>query len=163
MASQLFSPMWYRVADLRPTLRRNAEFHRHVYRGLPCYVLQDHSSGRAHRFTPAAHHFIALMDGKRNVQEIWDLTEESIGDDAPTQEDAIELLSQLHAADLLKADTTPDTRELFRRYESSKLKKLKQRLMSPTSIRIPLIDPDRFLERWMPYVLPLFSGFGLFV
>ena len=69
----------------------------------------------------------------------------------------------MHAADLLKADTTPDTRELFRRYESSKLKKLKQRLMSPTSIRIPLIDPDRFLERWMPYVLPLFSGFALCV
>ncbi|MCZ6517475.1 MAG: PqqD family protein, partial [Gammaproteobacteria bacterium] len=142
MASQLFSPMWYRVANLRPMLRRNAEFHRHVYRGLPCYVLQDHSSGRAHRFTPAAHHFIALMDGKRNVQEIWDLTEESIGDDAPTQEEAIELLSQLHAADLLKADTTPDTRVLFRRYQSGKLKKLKQRFMRPMSIRIRLIDPD---------------------
>ena len=116
MTTELFSPMWYRVANLRPTLRRNAELHRHQYRGVPTFVLQDHASGRSHRFTPAAHHFLALMDGKRSVQDVWDLTEDALGDEAPTQEEAIELLSRLYAADLLKADTPPDTRELFRRF-----------------------------------------------
>ena len=144
MSSELFSPLWYRVANLRLRLRRHAEIHRHQYRGEAAYVLQDHSSGRSHRFNPTAHHFIALMDGKRSVQEIWDLSEESLGDAAPTQEEAIELLSKLHAADLLKGDTPPDTRELFRRYQTDKKKKLKQRLMSPMAVRIPLLDPDRF-------------------
>lgn len=163
MTSELFSPLWYRVSSLKPTLRRHTEIHRHNYRGVPTYVLQDHASGRSHRFTPAAHHFLALMDGKRTVQELWDLTEDALGDDAPTQPEAIDLLSQLYAADLLKADTPPDTRELFRRYRSGRMKKLRQRFASPLSITIPLIDPDRFLERWMPYARPLFGVSGLII
>ena len=163
MTTELFSPMWYRVANLRPTLRRNAELHRHQYRGVPTFVLQDHASGRSHRFTPAAHHFLALMDGKRSVQDVWDLTEDALGDEAPTQEEAIELLSRLYAADLLKADTPPDTRELFRRFQSQRSKKLRQRFASPFSITIPLVNPDRFLERWMPSVRPLLGWFGLFI
>lgn len=163
MSSQLFSPLWYRVENLRPTLRRHSEIRRHVYRGEPCYVLQDQLSGRVHQFSPAAHLFISLMDGKRSVQEIWDLTERALGDAAPTQEEVIQLLSQLHSADLLKADTPPDTRELFRRYESRKSNKMKQRFMSPLSVRIPMIDPDRFLDRWMPLVRPVFSRFAFSV
>jgi len=161
MSSQLFSPFWYRVAELRPTLRRHTEIHKHVYRGEPCYVLTDQSSGRVHQFSPTAHHFIALMDGKRSVEEIWDLTERALGDDAPTQEDAIQLLAQLHGADLLRSETPPDTRELFRRYQSRKSKKIRQRFLNPLSIRIPVIDPDQFLERWMPFLRPLFGWMGL--
>ena len=163
MTTDLFSPLWYRVASLRPKLRRHAEIHRHEYRGLPTFILQDHASGRSHRFTPSAHHFLALMDGKRSVQEVWDLTEDAFADEAPTQEEAIELLARLHAADLLKADTQPDTRELFRRYQSRRMKKLRQRLASPFSITIPLINPDRFLERWIPYVRPFIGWFGFFI
>ena len=163
MTTELFSPMWYRVANLRPTLRRHAEIHHHEYRGAPTFILQDHASGRSHRFTPAAHHFLTLMDGKRNVQEIWDLTEGAFGDEAPTQEDAIQLLARLHAADLLKADTPPDTRELFRRYQSHRMKKLRKRMASPFSIAIPMVNPDRFLGRWMSYVRPLLGWFGFII
>ena len=163
MTTELFSPLWYRVANLRPALRRQAEIHRHRYRGAATFVLQDHASGRSHRFTASGHHFLALMDGKRSVQEIWDLTEDALGDEAPTQEEAIELLARLYAADLLKADTPPDTRELFRRYQARRRKKLRQRFASPFSIIIPLINPDRFLERWMACISPLFGWFGLFI
>jgi len=163
MTTELFSPLWYRVASLRPTLRRHTEIHRHQYRGVTTFILQDHASGRSHRFTPAAHHFLALMDGKRSVQEVWDLTEDAFGDEAPTQEEAIELLARLHAADVLKADTPSDTRELFRRYQLRRMKKLRQRFASPFSITIPLINPDRFLERWMPYVSPFIGWFGFFI
>ncbi len=163
MATELFSPMWYRVANLRPTLRRHAEIHRHQYRGEETFILQDHALGRSHRFTPAAHHFLALMDGRRSVQEVWDLTEDAIGDEAPTQEEAIELLARLYSADLLKADTPPDTRELFRRYQTSRLKKIRQRFASPLSITIPLVDPDDFLERWLPLVRPIVGWFGFFI
>jgi putative peptide zinc metalloprotease protein len=165
MSNQLFSPLWYRVADLRPTLRRHIDIHKHVYRGEPCYVLNDQASGRVHQFSPVAHHFIALMDGTRNVQEIWDLTERALGDAAPTQEDTIQLLAQLHGSDLLKSETPTDTRELFRRYQDRKSKKFRQRLLNPLSIRIPVVDPDRFLERWMPLLHPLFGwlGFGIWL
>ena len=116
MTETLFSPSWYRVADLKPRLRKHAELHRHDYRGKVWFVLQDHAGGRAHRFSPAAYRFIGLMDGERTVQEIWDTLNEQQGDEAPTQDEAIRLLGQLHAADVLICDVTPDSRELLRRH-----------------------------------------------
>lgn len=159
----MFSPSWYRVASLQPRLRSHADIHRHHYRGQLWYVLQDPLSGRNHRFTPAAHYVIALMDGRRSVQTIWNLAIEHLGDDAPTQEEMIRLLGQLHASDLLVCDVSPDSLELFRRFQRQERQKWLQRLWSPLSLRFPLIDPDGFLNRWQFLVRPLFGWFGALV
>src|SRR5262245_51992581 len=116
MAESLFSTSWYRLAALKPRLRTHAELHRHHYRGIVWFVLQDHASGRAHRFSPTAYRLIALMDGHRTVRELWDTLNEQTGDSAPTQDEVIRLLGQLHAADVLICDVPPDSRELLRRY-----------------------------------------------
>ena len=71
MTESLFSPSWYRVASLRPRLRGHTRIHRHHYRNELWYVLQDHSAGKFHRFTPAAYYLIGLMDGERTVQQLW--------------------------------------------------------------------------------------------
>ena len=160
MSDSLFSPSWYRVAGLQPRLRGHAQIHRHHYRGRLWYVLQDHASGRHHRFTPAAHYLIGLMDGRRRVQEIWELATERLGDEAPTQEEMIRLLGQLHAADLLLCDVPPDSLELLRRFDKQRRAQWKQRLISPLAVRLPLWDPERFLDRWLFLVRPLLGWTG---
>jgi putative peptide zinc metalloprotease protein len=160
MTTSLFSPSWYRVAALKPRLRSHAEIHRHHYRGELWYVLQDHSSGRYHRFTPGAYLLIGLMDGKRTVEEIWEAGRSRLGEDAPTQEEMIRLLSQLHAVDALQSDVAPDTAELLKRFEKQQYRKLKQNLRSPLFMRFPLLDPERFLVRFLPLVRPFFSWLG---
>jgi putative peptide zinc metalloprotease protein len=160
MTETLFSPSWYRVADLQPRLRKHAELHRHDYRGKVWFVLQDHVGGRAHRFSPAAYRFIGLMDGRRSVQEIWDTLNEQDGDKAPTQDETIRLLGQLHAADVLICNVTPDSRELLRRHGRSEQMKWKQRLWTPLAVRVPLWDPDRFLARTLPYLRGAFTRLG---
>lgn len=159
MSDSLFSPSWYRVAELKPGLRNHGEIHRHDYRGKVWYVLQDHAAGRSHRFSPAAYRFIGLMDGKHSVQQLWDAVTEQAGDHAPTQDEVIRLLGQLHAADMLICDVTPDSRELFRRYQRQERMKLKQRLWTPLAIRIPLLDPERFLERTLPFARLLINRY----
>lgn len=161
MSKRLYSSLWYRVADLRPALGTHTEIHRHLYRGEIWYVLRDLASSRVHRCTSAAHHLVGLMDGERTVQELWDLTETALGDAAPTQDETIELLAQLHSGDLLQVDTSPDTDELFRRYRAREQQQWQRRLMSPLSLRFHLLDPDRFLTRWMAPVRPLFGVAGL--
>ncbi len=151
MSDSHFSPSWYRVADLKPRLRSHAEIHRHDYRGKVWFILQDHAAGRSHRFSPAAYRFIGMMDGKHTVQQLWDAINEEAGDQAPTQDEVIRLLGQIHAADALLCDVTPDSRELFRRYQRQERMKLKQRFWTPMAIRIPLFDPERFLQRTLPF------------
>ena len=160
MADNLFSPSWYRVSGLKPRLRSHARVHRHNYRDQLWYVLQDPSSGKFHRFRPAAYHFIGMMDGERTVDEIWELANRQLGDDAPTQEEVIQFLGQLHAADVLRCDVSPDTQELFQRYKKQQHMKLKQRLLHPLAVRIPLFDPEPILVRGLPFVRPLFSWTG---
>ena len=160
MPDPLFSASWYRVADLKPRLRSHARIHRHDYRGDVWYVLYDPCAGRSHRYSPATHYVISLMDGRRTANEIWEASCHRLGDDAPTQDDTIRLLGQLHSADLLVADTSPDSQELFRRHRRHWRMKLKQRLWSPLALRFPLLDPDRFVERTVSWVQPLFGWFG---
>ncbi|TAK83762.1 MAG: efflux RND transporter periplasmic adaptor subunit [Betaproteobacteria bacterium] len=161
MSDALLSPSWYRVAGLKPRIRAHTVIHRHAYRGAVWFVLQDHAAGRSHRFSPAAHHFIGLMDGDRTVQELWDATSLHLGDAAPTQEEVIRLLGQLHGADALLCDVPPDSQEVFRRYQRHERMEWKRRLWTPLALRFPLLDPDRFLERTLPLVRPLFGWFGV--
>ena len=161
MTAASHNPHWYRVADLRPAIGTHAKFHRHVYRGKVWYVLRDEAAGRVHRFTPIAHDFVARMNGQRTVEELWALTENAPDDEALTQDEVLELLGRLHGADLLIADIAPDSRELLQRYQARERKKWATRLWSPLSIRIPLIDPDNFLERTLHWVTPFFTRAGV--
>src|SRR5713101_2130408 len=160
MSEALFSPSWYRVAPLAPRLRSHAQLHRHQYRGQTWYVLQDRSNERFHRFSPAAYAFIGLMDGQRTVQDIWELACTKLGDDAPTQPEVVQLLSQLHAADVLQCDIPPDIAELLHRHERTQQKKWQRRLMSIFAWQFPLFDPERLLQTFVSLVRPVFGWGG---
>jgi len=136
LSDALFSPSWYRVADLKPRIRAHTVIHRHAYRDKVWFILQDQAAGRSHRFSPAAHHFIGLMDGNRTVQEIWDASGQQLGDAAPTQE------------------------EVFRRHQRHTAMEWKRRLWTPLALRFPLWDPDRFLDRTLPYTGWIFGWIG---
>jgi putative peptide zinc metalloprotease protein len=144
----LHSSLWYRVADLRPQLVARARLHRHRYRGEVWYLLQDLASQRVHRFTPAARLVIAAMNGQRTVHDLWQLAGRHLGEDAPTQDDLIRLLGQLHGADLLMTDVPPDALELFDRGQRETRTKRRRSWANPMSVRIPLWDPGAFLDRF---------------
>lgn len=160
MAEELFSPSWYRVAALKPRLRAHANIIRQVYRGDAWYVLQDLSTERFHRFSPSTYNILGLLDGNRTVHDIWDLATSRLGDEAPTQEEMIRLLSQLHQADVLQCDVSPDTNELFQRYEQRQRRALMSKTFSLLSWKFPLFDPERFLIRFLPFVKPFFGWAG---
>ena len=160
MAQQLMSASWYRVAELRPRLRSHFRIHRHTYRGGRWYVLQDRMSRRTHRFDARAYFVIGLMNGQRSMQSIWDAALERYGDEAPTQEEVIRLLGQLHLGDIVQCDATPDVNELLRRTHRIRQRTRLGRWLAPLAIKIPLLDPDRFLERWLAWYRPLFGPVG---
>jgi putative peptide zinc metalloprotease protein len=161
VSETLFSPSWYRVAALKPRIRAHARILRQSFRDEVWFVLQDDAAERAHRFSPAAYHFIGLMDGERTVQQIWNASSAHLGDGAPTQEEVIRLLGQLHAADALLCDVPPDSLEVFRRHQQHERMLWRRRLWTPLALRFPLLDPDRFLQRTLPWVQPLFGWFGM--
>jgi len=157
MANELFSPHWYRVAKLKPKLHSHIEIHRHEYRGLIWYILEDPNTGRHQRFNSLAYQFIGLLDGKLSVQEIADILNRQLGDYAPSQQDLIQLLGQLHQADLIQTEALVNTEELFERQARLSSAKSNQRLLNPLSLKLPLWDPDEFLGKHVSKVAGLFS------
>lgn len=160
MANPFHSTSWFNVARLRPKLRSHVRVRRHRYRGTVWYVLDDGAAGRVHRFTRGAYLLVGRLDGTHTVEELWERLVDELGEDAPTQDDVIAALGQLHSSDLLASDVAPDTAELFKRQKKQKRQVWLQNLKSPMSVRIPLIDPNDFLTRTMPWLRPLFGWSG---
>ena len=157
MSDGLISPHWYRVAKLKPRLHDQVEVHRHDYRGLIWYLLENTTSGRSHRFNPAAYQFIGMMDGELSVEEIYERICDKLDEYAPGQEEIIDLMGKLYQADLLKSGATADTEELFERKAQQRTNKLKQRFANPVALRFPLWDPEDFLDRHFGKVRWLFN------
>jgi len=163
MGRSVFSQSWHNAAKLRPRLLSHAHFHPHTYRGKRWFVLQDSTSGRYHRLSPGAYALVSRMDGVQTVQGLWDEACRVGGDGIPTQDEVVELLMQLHSNDLLYCDVTPDTAELFERYSKRKNQKWKQWVMQPTSIKIPVIDPDAFLTAFAHRMAWMFTVRGALI
>lgn len=154
------SSSWYRVASLKPRLRAHMEVHRQPGGGDLMFFLQDHLLGKFYRFNINAHHILGRMDGIRTVHDIWQEAVTCQCDEAPTQDEVIELLGRLHAVDALQLNVTPDSLELLERVERNRKVGWKTVLRNPLSVRIPLFDPERALTAMMPIVGPVLSRLG---
>jgi putative peptide zinc metalloprotease protein len=156
----LLSANWFRVAAVRPRLRDHVRITRQHFRGERWFVLEDLVESSVHRFAPAAQKAIGLMDGTHTLDEIWTALGE-LGEERPTQDELIHLLAQLDAANLLATERLPDLGELSNRARRMASGKLWRRLANPLYLRIPLCDPDRFLDATVDLVRPLWSVWGL--
>ncbi|AVI62949.1 HlyD family efflux transporter periplasmic adaptor subunit [Halomonas sp. GFAJ-1] len=163
MSASLYSDQWHRVSHLAPRLRKHTSIHRHDYRGAPWYVLFDALTGQAHRFTPEAYQVIGRLDGSSTLQSIWDDVSYEIGDEMPTQDELIGLIAKLHHANILAGYHDIDIEELSQRRRQGRLKKIKQVLRSPLGVKIPLVDPDAFINATYPYVRPFLSIWGALI
>jgi putative peptide zinc metalloprotease protein len=159
MSGSFLSPAWHRVANLKPRLHMHTEVARHRGRGHSWYTLRNAASGHVHRCSPAVYLLLGLLDGRHTVEQAWSQVAQRLDEDAPTQDEVIAILSELHNADLLQSDITPDVTELLQRRGKLTRGAFWQRVGNPMTIRLPLWNPDRFLARTMPFIRPLTGWF----
>jgi putative peptide zinc metalloprotease protein len=158
-----FHESWYRVADLAPRLLTDVNVYRQHFRGQLWYVLENSSNNQFSRITPAAWRFIGLLDGRRTVVQAWRICSEQLGDDAPTQGEVIQLLGQLYTMNLLYADLPADSRNLLDRYSKRVRRQVQGFVTNILFVRIPLIDPDRFLNNWVGLFGLAFTKIGFLI
>jgi putative peptide zinc metalloprotease protein len=97
------------------------------------------------------------MNGERTVDRLWELSSQRLGEEMPTHEEMLQLLASLYQANLVRMDISGDISELFERGKEAERKRWMAKLKSPLSIKIPLVDPERFLLATQKYVKPFFS------
>jgi len=156
-----FSPFWHRVRSMRPRLRSHVEITRQRYRGRRWHVVHDPASNQFYRLNPVAYEFIGLLDGSRDVDTAWKIALSKFGDAAPTQNEVIQLISQLYSANLLSADAPPETEQLLRRGRERVRKKIQQQAIGIMYFRIRLFNPDRILAALEPVFRPILNRWGM--
>ncbi len=156
-----FHESWYRVSALRPRLLPSVRVYRQHFRGQMWYVLEEPATNQFSRLSEQAYYFVGLLDGRRTVAEAWKVCNEQLGDGAPTQGEVIHLLGGLYSSNLIQAELPPDTESLFNRYKTRTKRQIQGQLTNLLFIRIPLFDPDHFLNRWVNIFGTVFSKTGL--
>lgn len=160
MNDTLYSPHWYRIADLHPELRPQVRVQRQRLRGETWFVLSDPGEDRHFRINAGAWHFVGLCNGRHSVQELWERLNEQLLDAAPTQGEIISLLARLAEAGLLQTEASPDIEGMFAGQEKRTRKNALTQL-NPLFLRVRLLDPSPILRHFDGLAHWLFSRKGL--
>jgi len=155
-----FSDIWYRVADERPRLSPHANVIHQHYGPTMAYIVEDPASGQYYRMTEAAYLFVGLLDGKRTVDEAWNTCNAQLGDDAPTQRECIQVLSQLQMFGLLLGNSELAADMVLERKAQAKSTAIKKRTGLGVFWSIPLYNPEPMLERHKALISFMFSRLG---
>ncbi len=157
---QMFSDSWHRVAPERVRLNPTVEVVRQMFRGQLWYLLRDPLNNEFFRISPAAYAFVGRLKGDRTVDEVWQECLALMPDEAPGQDEVIQVLSQLHRSNLLQSNLAPDSRQLFERERKIKGRKARGQAVNFLFLNIPLFDPDRLLTLLRPVFRPFLSPIG---
>lgn len=171
-AESLFSASWFRVADLHPQLGGHVQVRRQPSRDANWYVFTDTASGRQHRLNDIAYQFVGRCNGRHSANQIWEALLTKLGDQAPSQDEIIQLIGQLSDNGLLQLDRLADVETLFDRHDE-RAKQQRRSAFNPLSFRINLFNPDALLRRldgltqwlfrpWALAVWALIVGWALF-
>ncbi|MGE5309263.1 MAG: hypothetical protein ACM3OC_09270 [Deltaproteobacteria bacterium] len=158
--SRTFHESWYRIAGQRVSLKPSVRVRRQMFRGIRWYVLYDLFSSQFFRLQPASYEFVARLSKNRTVEDVWKGIMESDPDNAPGQEEVIHLLAQLYHANLLQYELSADSVKLFERFRQRKQQIMRSNLLNIMFLRIPLLDPDAFLKRCMPFARFIMGPIG---
>ena len=156
----LYSDSWHRVQAQRIRLRSSVQIRKQAFRGRSWYVLHDPFNNRFFRFRPEAYAFIARLNGELTVDETWQKCLAEDPDNAPGQQEVIRMLAQLYQGSLLQSDVSPDAARLFERFRKQKHREVRSKLMSILFIRIPIVDPNPFLDKSRVLGNLIFSRLG---
>lgn len=161
MATTIFSDSWFRVSGLRVALLPSVEVSTQQFRGRTWYVLQDPYTQRYFRASVQACRFIQSLQPDKTVEEVWEDFVNNHPHDAPSREEVIQLLSQLHMSNLLYSLQQSDNEAIVKRYKTQKNKELMGKVASFLFLRIPLFNPNSLLNRIRPLIMAL-TGWGAF-
>jgi putative peptide zinc metalloprotease protein len=147
-AQQQIDEAWQSIATLKLSLGRSLHFYQHRYRGVPWLIIADQRKESYFRCSTNAGTFLGLLDGSRSVEQAFQESQQSGG---PTlqRQDIVLLIANLKSAGLLQENETAT--------DGAAVASKPNRWLRPFAIKFPLFDPDRFLQKTLHLVAPLFS------
>lgn len=150
---------------INPDLRRKIKIKkrpdliitRQRFGGQNFYVIKDPVSLRYYRFREEELFLLEKFDGKNHFDDIRHDFVEKFRPQRISVAELERFAGQLLQAGIATADTPQLGQRLFERYKKHKWGIIKQFFLNILYIKIPIFDPDRVLDRMLPYTKFVFS------
>lgn len=127
-------------------LREDLEVSRHDFRGEPCYVVRDPMTFQSQRLGIGEYEVFVSIHPERSLGDAFQelCTRNKM---TPDDEDHFyDFVVRLHRLGFLQLPISDD-KLLYQRYRARQQAKRREKMMSFLFLRIPLWNPDSFLER----------------
>jgi len=157
MDGNIFSEDWYKVSELNIGLLYTIDIHKQYHRGRLWYVIHEKYNNKYFRITPESYKFLMVLTPKKTVNEVWENYLEKFPEITPSQDELIQLLSQLHQFNILFYKNRPKNEHIFDRHVKKKKSELKNKFISFMYIKIPLFDPEEYLEKFKELIGLIFN------
>jgi len=142
-------------------LRANLEVSRHLVRSEPFYIVRNPITFQSHRFSVEDYQILVAFDESKSLGEVFDRLTESGRLTGDQEEEFYRFVIQLLQFGFLNLPIS-DAGALYSRFKQKQQTPLGSKLLGYLFWRIPLFDPDAFLDRTVRFVAPLFTRFAFF-
>ena len=149
-------PLADRLKSVHVGLRQDLEVTRHVFRGVPCYIVRDPITFQSHRLGLEDYRLFISIDTQRSLGETFDEVVSAGLLEADEEDTFYQFILNLHRFGFLNLPVTDD-RLLFRRHQARAKARRRQKLIGFLAVQIPLVKPDAFLTRTLHWGRRLFS------
>ncbi len=144
------------LRSVRVGLREDLDITRHLFRGEVAYIVRDPLTFQSQRLDHADYAVLVRIDVSRPLSEVF---EELVATGTLTpgdEESFYRFVMRLHQLGFLHLPIADD-RQLYRRYRMRQLSRRREKLLGFLFLRIPLWNPDAFLNKTVRYFHFLFS------
>lgn len=137
-------------------LRGELDISRHRFRDGPAYVVRDPVTFATHRFDPEDY---TILNALSHDETLGDTFEHLVGTGVmgrDEEEDFYAFILDLHQRSLLTLPVN-NADALYQRFEKRRRAERLSKIMGIFFLRVPLVNPDRFLSRTIPFFRWMFT------
>ncbi len=149
---------------MRPlALRKRADLvaSRNSYDGRSYWVVKDPVGLNYFRFHEEEYAILSKLDGNTSLQTIRDSFQAEFAPQRITLQDLQQFIGMLHRSGLVISQSPGQGRQLRRRGDQKRKRELMGKLSNVFALRFRGIDPERLLNRLLPWFGWLFTGWAV--
>jgi putative peptide zinc metalloprotease protein len=150
-------PMGQAAEHLQVKLRPDLIVQPQFYEGMTHYVIKDPIALKYFRFKVEEYFLLQQFDGKQTLQDVKRAFERKYRPQTISIEDLTRFVSQLHEAGIAQLDSPDQAQVFIRRRKKRMWKQVGQFFTNILYIKIPIIDPERLLDKMYPWFRWIFT------
>ncbi|MBO7679118.1 MAG: PqqD family protein, partial [Thermoguttaceae bacterium] len=132
------------------------------YLGRTYWIVKDPLGLKYYRFQSEEYFILNQLDGTRSLDDIKDNFEKEFPPQKITLEELQNFIGQLHQSSLIVAAVPNQGHELLKRRNKRRRQEIIAAMSNILCIRFKGIDPNRILDKMLPYVRWMFHPVSIF-